>query len=85
MEVIVDIYTFRARQSNNLGGGRPFQAWPSRDLGYEITPTLQWSITPNLFLTSLVSVKVPGAGMTAALPAPARSWATFQASLYAGF
>jgi len=85
MEVIVDVYTFRARQSNNLGGGRPFQSWPSRNLGYEITPTLQWSITPNLFLQSLVSVKVPGAGMADALPAPARAWTTFQASLYAGF
>ncbi|HSP92226.1 MAG TPA: alginate export family protein, partial [Vicinamibacterales bacterium] len=85
MELLVDVYRFRARESNNLGGGRPFQTWPSRDLGYEITPTLQWSITPNLFLQALVSVKVSGAGMAAALPAPARSWATFQASLYAGF
>ena len=85
MELFVDVYKFRARQSNNLGGGRPFQTWPSRDLGYEITPTLQWSITPNLFLQGLVSAKVPGAGMADALPIPARTWFTFQASLYAGF
>jgi len=32
-----------------------------------------------------VSIKVPGKGMADALPAPARAWATFQASLYAGF
>ena len=85
MELLVDVYKFRARQSNNLGGGRPFQTWPSADLGYEITPTLQWSITPNLFLQGLVSAKVPGAGMADALPIPARTWFTFQASLYAGF
>jgi hypothetical protein len=85
MELFVDVYKFRARQSNNLGGGRPFQSWPSRDLGYEVTPTLQWSITPNLFLQGLVSAKVPGAGMADALPIPARTWFTFQASLYAGF
>ena len=85
MEFVLDVYKFRARQANNLGGARPFQAWPSEDLGYEVTPTLQWSITPRLFLQSLVSVKVPGKGMADALPGPARAWATFQASLYAGF
>ena len=84
MEWLVDFYVIRARESNNLGGARPFQAWPSRDLGYEVTPTLQWSITPNLFLQALVSVKVPGKGMADALPQPARTWASFQASLYAG-
>jgi hypothetical protein len=85
MELILDFYKFRAREASNLGGARPFQAWPSPDLGYEVTPTLQWSLTPNLFLQSLVSVKVPGKGMADALPGPARAWATFQASLYAGF
>ena len=85
MELILDFYKFRAQQSNNLGGARPFQAWPSQDLGYEITPTLQWSITPNLFLQGLVSIKVPGRGMADALPLPARTWTTYQASLYAGF
>ena len=85
MELILDFYKFRARESNNLGGARPFQEWSSKDLGYEVTPTLQWSISPSLYLQSLVSVKVPGKGMAGALPAPARAWATFQASLYAGF
>jgi hypothetical protein len=85
MEVVLDAYWFRARESNNLGGARPFQSWPSRDLGYELTPTLQWSLTPNLFLQALVSVKLPGRGMADALPLPARAWTTYQASLYAGF
>jgi hypothetical protein len=85
MELILDFYRFRARQSNNLGGARPFQAWSSQDLGYEVTPTLQWSIAPRLFLQALVSVKVPGKGMADALPLRARTWTTCQASLYAGF
>lgn len=85
MELLVDVYKIRAQQSNNLGGGRPFQTWPSRDLGYEVTPTLQWSLTPNLFLQALISVKVPGAGMAQSLLVPTRAWTTYQASLYAGF
>ena len=48
MEVAVDFYKFRARDLNNLGGARPFQTLGSSpDLGYEITPTLQWSVTPE--------------------------------------
>ena len=85
MEVAVDFYKFRARELNNLGGSRPFQSFLSPDLGYEITPTLQWSVTPNMFIQALASFKAPGQGMTLALPQPARTWSTFQLSLYGGF
>ena len=85
MELLVDVYKFRARELNNLGGARPLQALGSRDLGYEITPTLQWSVTPNMYIQALASFKAPGQGMALALPQPARTWSTFQLSLYGGF
>jgi hypothetical protein len=85
MELVVDVYKFRARELNNLGSARPLQTLLSPDLGYEITPTLQWSLTPNVFVQALASFMTPGQGMTLALPQPARTWSTFQLSLYAGF
>lgn len=85
MEVMVDLYRFRADGNNNLGSGsRPFQSWTSSDLGWEITPTVQWSITPNVFLQALVSSLVPGQAIKSALPLPASTWTTLQLSLYAG-
>ena len=85
MDLAVDFYSYRAQQANNLGGtARPFQAYSSLDLGYEISPTLQWSITPNLYVQALVSTRVPGAGMKEPLTRPAKPWTTFQLALYAG-
>jgi hypothetical protein len=85
MDLSVDFYSFRAQQANNLGASaRPFQSFGNLDLGYEITPTLQWSITPNVYVQSLVSRRVPGPGFSQALSGPAKAWTTFQLAFYAG-
>ena len=85
MDLALDMYFFRAQQGNNRGGSaRPFQSFTSLDLGYEISPTLQWSITPNVYIQALVSTKVPGAGMAGQLTGPAKTWTTFQLAVYAG-
>lgn len=81
----MDVYTFRARELNTLGSARPLQTLGSRELGDEITPTLQRSVTPIMNVQALASFKAPGQGMTLALPQPARTWSTFQMSRCAGF
>ena len=85
MDISVDIYSYRAQQANNRGASaRPFQSFTDLDLGYEIAPTLQWSITPNVYVQALVSSKVPGAGMAGQLSRPAKTWTTCQFAVYAG-
>jgi hypothetical protein len=86
LELILDFYRMRAQYANNLGAfGRPIQTLKDPDLGYELTPTLQWSVVKNIFLQAVVSTKVPGKGFQMALPAPVRTWTTFQLSVYGGF
>lgn len=82
LDLSIDYYYFRADTLNNLGGQRAVSTYGGESLGQEITPTLQWMVNPNLYLQSLVSILVPGRGLEAALPEPARTWKTFQFSLY---
>ena len=85
MDISVDFYSYRAQQANNRGGSaRPFQSFKDLDLGYEITPTLQWSITPNIYVQALVSARVPGPGVSGQLSGPAKTWTTLQLAFYAG-
>ena len=85
MDVAIDFYAFRAQQGNNRGASaRPFQSFTDLDLGYEIAPTLQWSITPNIYIQALISTKVPGAGMSGQLSGPSKPWTTCQFAVYAG-
>jgi hypothetical protein len=85
MDLSVDFYSFRGQQANNLGASaRPFQSFSDLDLGYEITPTLQWSLTPNLYMQALVSRRVPGPGFSNALTNQAKPWTTFQLAVYMG-
>ena len=85
MDLAIDFYSFRAQQANNRGASaRPFQSFTNLDLGYEVTPTLQWSVTPNIYIQALVSTKVPGAGMSGQLSGPSKPWTTCQFAVYAG-
>jgi hypothetical protein len=58
----------------------------SRDLGNSITPTMQWSVTKNLFIQALVDIVFPGPGLANQLTTqPARPWTSWQLAGYMGF
>lgn len=82
LDLSIDYYYFEADTLNNLGGQRAVSTYGDEYLGQEITPTLQWMVDQHLYLQSLVSVVIPGRGLEEALPEPARTWKTFQLSLY---
>ncbi|HSL16626.1 MAG TPA: alginate export family protein [Methylomirabilota bacterium] len=82
LDLSVDYYYFTADTLNNLGGQRAVATYGDDYLGQEITPTLQWMVNRNLYVQSLVSIVIPGRGLKEVLPEPARTWKTFQLSLY---
>ncbi len=82
LDLSVDYYSFAADTLNNLGGQRAVSTYGDESLGQEITPTLQWTVNSNLYVQSLVSIVIPGRGLEEVLPEPARTWKTFQLSLY---
>ena len=86
MELLVDVYEFRARETNNLGrrAGRSSPV-PCADLGYEITPTLSGASRRIIYIQAPRVGQGSRArhGWGAAHPRPDLD--TFQASLYAGF
>jgi hypothetical protein len=82
LDLSIDYYYFTADELNNLGGQRAVSTYGDEYLGQEFTPTLQWMVNQNLYLQSLVSIVIPGRGLEEVLPEPARTWKTFQLSLY---
>jgi hypothetical protein len=82
LELSVDYYYFDADTANNLGGQRPVSTYGTGRLGQEITPTLQWMVGSTLYIQGLATFLVPGPALTQVLPAPTRTWKTFQLSFY---
>lgn len=82
LDLSIDYYYFTADTLNNLGGQRAVSTYGDEYLGQEITPTLQWMVNRHLYVQSLVSFVFPGRGLKEVLPEPARTWKTFQLSLY---
>jgi hypothetical protein len=82
LDLSIDYYYFLADTLNNLGGQRPVSTYGDEHLGQEITPTLQWMVNRNLYVQSLISILIPGDGLSEVLPEPTRTWKTFQLSFY---
>jgi hypothetical protein len=83
---LIDYYHFTADQLNNRGGQRPLQVLKSRDLGNSITPTMQWSVSKNVFIQALIDTVFPGSGLSDNLTnQPARPWVSYQLAFYMGF
>jgi hypothetical protein len=86
LELLLDYYHFTADQLNNRGGQRPLQVLTSRDLGNSITPTVQWSVSKNVFIQALIDTVFPGPGLASNLTnQPAHPWTSFQLAIYMGF
>lgn len=78
----IDWFSYRAMETNNLGATPLLGTLASRDLGQEWMFTGRWFVDANLYVQTIASVNRPGAALRQALPRPAKTWTSLQASLY---
>ena len=78
----VDWLKYRADQTNNLGATPVLSTLASRDLGDEVMFIGRQYLGKNYYLQTLASINWPGAAIRSALPQPAKTWTSLQATLY---
>lgn len=82
LDLSLDLYDYGADTLNNLGGQRALPTYASSHLGNEVTPTLQWMVSPNLYVQALATYLIPGPGLRDSLPEPTHVWQSYKLSLY---
>jgi hypothetical protein len=82
LNLTLDLFDFKARELNNLGGNPALSVLASRNLGREVTLRGDWFLSRRLYLLLVASHAVPGDAIRLATPTGGRAWTTVQASLF---
>lgn len=85
LNLTLDLFDFRARELNNLGGNPALGALASHDIGREVTLRVDWFAMRRLYVLLVASHAVPGDAIRAAASGQARPWTTLQASAFWNF
>lgn len=85
MALSLDYFYLQANQRNNLGGLEPIKNLKSKELGQEITLTIQGLVKNHLTLLGIVSYAFPGKGFKDAFTPPLPGWFTAQLALFINY
>lgn len=85
LDVTLTYHHFRAQCLNNLGDNDIFNHLATKNLGNEFTLQTNYTINHRLMLMGIFSLTRPGSAIRAALPAPVRTWTTYELSCFLSF
>lgn len=85
MALSLDYFYLQANQRNNLGGLEPIKNLKSKELGHEVTLSLQGLIKNNLTLLAITSYSIPGKGYKDAFAHHIPDWFTAQLALFINY
>ncbi|KRW95647.1 alginate export family protein, partial [Paracoccus sp. MKU1] len=79
IEVVPQLWAFRADQLNNIGGNPALSVLSDDELGYEANVTVKWFKSKNTYIHGHVAYTVPGSAAKAALGGSAKDWLSVMA------
>lgn len=74
IELVPQIWLFRAPSTTNLGGNPALSFLGSKDLGFEVNVTAKYFMSPKAFLQAHVAATFPGKAVDLALAGDAAPW-----------
>lgn len=74
VELVPQLWVFRADQLNNIGGNPALSTLDSHELGYEANLTVKWFKSKNVYVHGHVAYTVPGQAVKSALGGSAKDW-----------
>lgn len=74
VEIVPQLWAFRADQLNNIGGNPALSFLSDKDLGYEAHVTVKWFKSRNTYVHGHIAYTVPGDGVKAALGGTDKDW-----------
>ncbi len=74
LELVPQIWLFRAKSTTNIGGNPALTYLDSKDLGYEVNMTVKYFFSQRVFLQGHVAATYPGKAINSALGSSAEPW-----------
>lgn len=74
VEIVPQLWAFRADQLNNIGGNPALSVLSDKDLGFEANVTVKWFKSKNTYVHGHIAYTVPGDGAKAALGGTDKDW-----------
>lgn len=85
IEMVPQLWLFRAQSTTNLGGNPALSFLGSKDLGYEFNLTAKYFMSKNVFVQGHIAATFPGEALDIALDSTARPWASTMLFLRVGY
>lgn len=85
IELVPQLWLFRAQSTTNLGGNPALSFLGSKDLGFEANLTAKYFMSKNMFVQGHVAATFPGEAIDMALGSTAKPWVSTMLFLRIGY
>jgi hypothetical protein len=85
MELVPQLWIFRADSRSNIGGNPALQTLSSKDYGYEFNTTAKFFVSRNIYVHGHIAYTMPGEAIRSALGHDASDWLSAMAFIRHAF